>query len=71
MQEETKVKWTNYSQCWKIVDEETALVGIDMDVENSTLYHTWFPVLKSVTHWGCSISLIALIIAMIIFLGIK
>ncbi|KAB0799158.1 hypothetical protein PPYR_07038 [Photinus pyralis] len=62
--------WTNYSQCWALIDHETALVNFD-SIENSTIYRKWVPILKHVTHSGYIISLIALISAMIIFFAIK
>ncbi|KAF5284992.1 hypothetical protein FQR65_LT02303 [Abscondita terminalis] len=62
--------WTNYSECWKLIDDETALVNFD-SIENSTMYHVWFPIIKHVSQSGYIISLIALIAAMIIFISIK
>ncbi|KAK4887046.1 hypothetical protein RN001_003317 [Aquatica leii] len=62
--------WTNYSQCWKLIDDETALINFDA-IENSTVYHVWFPVIKHVAQCGYVISLIALVTAMIIFISVK
>lgn len=52
-------------------DNETALVALDIKIENSTLYHTWFPVIKKISQWGYAISLLTLISSMIIFSCIK
>ncbi|KAK5643639.1 hypothetical protein RI129_007484 [Pyrocoelia pectoralis] len=62
--------WTNYSECWQIIDDETALINFD-SIENSTIYHIWFPIIKHVSQSGYVVSLIALFFAMIIFLSIK
>ncbi|XP_044727920.1 parathyroid hormone 2 receptor-like [Chrysoperla carnea] len=54
--------WTNYSQC---------LIDSYHGVKNSTAFRKWFPLVKTVSQTGYSVSLTTLIIAIIIFSSIK
>ncbi|XP_036148408.1 secretin receptor isoform X2 [Monomorium pharaonis] len=68
---ETDSTWSNYSQCYP-ASMVTVLMNItDMQANNATLIKKFFPIVKTISKLGYSISLFTLIIAFCILATIK
>ncbi|GJQ65293.1 hypothetical protein Trydic_g7413 [Trypoxylus dichotomus] len=63
--------WTNYTQCWALYDSTNFIIDFEPNKGNSTTNYTWLPVMKAISHVGYWCSLLALLIALGIFLTIK
>lgn len=69
--EEINKTWTNFSQCTRLINKDTAKVDLETNLENLAIYHLWIPKIKVINYVGYTLSITTLIIAIIIFLSFK
>lgn len=66
--EEYNKTWTNFTQCERLIDVDTAKLDLPINWENLTLYYYWLPKIKTINYIGYSLSIATLVAAIAIFL---